>query len=170
MIQYPAGLPAGLHSGRSYQIESPLMRTELSSGRARQRRRFTSVPEYAKVTWLFSSVEGRLFEVWWRDQLIDGSQWFDCPLETPLGFDKYPCRFTGPYEGPSRVGPYLWSYSAELEMRERAVMPDDWTLLPDFVLNPEIFDYSMNREWPLNQWQIYIEVMDTTINQDWPKP
>lgn len=170
MIQYPPGLPLGLHSGRSYQIESPLMRTELSSGRARQRRRFTSVPEYAKITWLFTSLESRLFESWWQGQLMDGSQWFECPLETPLGFDVYTCRFTGPYEGPSRVGPLLWSFSSELELRTRAVLPDDWSLLPDFVLNPEIFDYAMNREWPLNPWQIYADAMDTAINQDWPKP
>lgn len=148
MIQYPPGLPLGLHSGRSYQVESPLMRTELSSGRARQRRRFTSVPEYASINWLFTGAEGRVFEAWWRDQLTDGVPWFAMPLDTPLGSLDYTCRFIDIYKGPSRVGPDLWSYSADLEMRERAVLEPGWGLLPDYIFNPEIFDYAMNREWP----------------------
>lgn len=145
---YPSGLPRGLHSGRSYQVVNPLQRTELSSGRARQRRRFTSVPEIAQVSWLFRSLEGQAFEAWWRDSLIDGALWFDCPLETPLGYADYVARFTGIYSGPSRVGPDLWSYSAELELRERAVLPVGEGLFPDDILYSELLDLTLNREWP----------------------
>lgn len=146
---YPSGLPYGLHSGRKFQLQNPLMRSELVSGRARQRRRFTSVPEAVSVSWLFNDGQGQLFEIWWRDQLVDGSLWFDCPLDSPIGLQSLTCRFTGAYEGPSRVGPDLWSYSATLELQERAVLPGDWSILPSFLLNKEIFDYAMNREWPL---------------------
>lgn len=147
-IYYPEGLPLGLYSGRAYQVVSPLQRSELTSGRAMQRRRFTSVPEMAQVSWLFSDVQGRLFEAWWRDQLVDGALWFEMPLDTPLGLMNYTARFTDIYTGPSRVGPKLWSYSAQLELRERAVLPVDWSLLPDFVLRPDIFDIAMNLKWP----------------------
>jgi len=149
-VYYPVGLPVGLHSGRSYQLQSPLLRSDLESGRARQRRRFTNVPMGAKINWLFNDSEGQLFEVWWRDQLVDGSLWFECPLDTPIGFQDYTCRFTGVYSGPSRVGPNLWAYSAELELRERAVLPGEWSLMPSFLLNKDIFDIAMNREWPLD--------------------
>lgn len=169
-IYYPSGLPRGLHSGRSYQLVSPLLRSDLVNGRARQRRGFTSVPQGARVKWLFTSAQGQTFEAWWRDQLKDGALWFECPLETPLGYDLYTCRFTDVYSGPARVGPELWSYSAELELRERAVPAEGWGDFPDFILHSDIFDYAMNREWPLNQWQIRAGVMDTAINQDWPKP
>lgn len=148
-VYYPEGLPVGLHSGRSYQLQSPLLRSDLESGRARQRRRFTNVPMGAKINWLFNDSEGQLFEIWWRDQLVDGSLWFECPLDTPIGFQDYTCRFTGVYSGPSRVGPNLWAYSAELELRERAVLPGEWSLMPSFLLNKDIFDIAMNREWPL---------------------
>lgn len=170
MIYYPEGLPLGLQSGRSYQLEDPLQRTQLSSGRARQRRRFTSVPQYANISWLFNDNQAQLFEAWWRDSLIDGSQWFEYPLRTPLGLDERTSRFTSVYTGPSRVGPNLWSYSAELELRERAVLPVGCGILPDFVLNPEIFDIAMNVKWPLNPWQVYILETDTAINQEWPTP
>lgn len=147
-IYYPENLPRGLHSGRNYQLVSPLMRTELASGRARQRRRFTSVPEGASVRWLFSSVQGRAFEAWWRDALIDGSSWFECPLETPLGYQLYTCRFTDVYSGPSRVGPDLWSYSGELELRERAVTPVGTGEFPQYLLEASIFDIAVNSYWP----------------------
>jgi len=103
----------------------------------------------AQISWLFTSQECQLFEAWWRDELIDGSQWFEAPLETPLGYQDYTSRFTDIYSGPSRVGPNLWSITAELELRDRPILPYGWSILPSFILNPEIFDYAMNREWPL---------------------
>lgn len=167
---YPEGLPRGLHSGRKYQLVSPLMRSDLVSGRARQRRRFTSVPEAVSVNWLFNDAQGQAFEAWWRDVLVDGSLWFECPLDHPLGYDFYTCRFTGVYSGPDRVGPNLWGYSGELELNERIALAPGWGQFPEFVLEADIFDKAMNREWPLNEWQVYIEAADTAINQDWPNP
>lgn len=145
---YPEGLPRGLHSGRKYELVSPLMRSTLVSGRARQRRKFTSVPEAARIGWLFSGVQGQAFEAWWRDQLKDGALWFECPLQTPMGYGLYTCRFTDAYSGPSRVGPDLWSYSAELELKERAVPPSGEGEFPEEILLSEIFDLTINREWP----------------------
>lgn len=167
-IFYPAGLPVGLHDGRTYQLVSPLQRSELTSGRARQRRRFTSVPEMASISWLFNSVEGMAFEAWWRDALIDGSQWFEMPLQTPLGYTTYTCRFASVYAGPKRVGPNLWSYSGELELQERAVLPPEFGLFPDLILHASIFDIAMNQEWPLNEWQIFIGEADQAVNVEWP--
>jgi len=147
-IQYPENLPLGLHSGRSYQLRSPLQRSELESGRAIQRRRFTSVPQGASIQWLFSDAQGQAFEAWWRDSLTDGSQWFECKLKTPMGLSAHVCRFTAVYSGPNLVGPNLWSYSAELELRFRAVPPTGEGLFPEDILFSEIFDQTINREWP----------------------
>ena len=148
-INYPDTLPVGLHNGRTYQLESPLQRTSLSSGRARQRRRFTNVPEYASISWLFNDAQGQAFEAWFRDAITDGAQWFECPLDTPLGFYRQTVRFTDIYTGPSRVGPDLWSYSAELEIRQRAVPPTGEGMFPDDIVYSEIFDLTINLEWPL---------------------
>lgn len=170
MILYPEGLPRGLHNGRTYQTVSPLKRSDLASGRARQRRNFTSVPTMAQISWIFNSAQAQAFEIWWKVQLIDGSQWFECPLETPLGYGDYTARFTDIYSGPNRVGPLLWAFSAELELRERPILPVDWGLIPDFVAQQAIFDIAMNDKWPLNPWQIYILETDQAINQEWPLP
>lgn len=148
MIKYPKGLPRGLQSGRSYQIVSPLERSQLSSGRARQRRRFTSVPEMASISWIFTPSQGQAFEAWFRDALIDGSEWFECELKTPLGLSDHQCRFNGIYSGPSIAGNNLWSYSAELELKFRAVAPAGEGLFTEDILTSEIFDLTINREWP----------------------
>lgn len=170
-ITYPEGLPLGLHSGRSYQLISPLQRSELDSGRARQRRRFTSVPEGASVSWLFTGVQARAFIAWWRDALIDGSQWFEMPLDHPgLGLTDYTCRFTDVYKGPARVGADWWSITAELELRERAAPPIGYGDFPEYIIDASIFDIAMNSLWPLNPWQRYADAMDSAINEDWPKP
>lgn len=145
---YPEGLPVGLHSGRSYQLVDPLQRSTMVSGQARQRRRFTDVPEGAQIKWLFTALQAQAFEAWWRDQLKDGALWFECPLETPLGYFLYTCRFTSVYSGPSRVGPALWSYSGELELRQRAAPPVGEGEFPEEILYSELFDLTINQEWP----------------------
>lgn len=147
-IYYPSALPRGLHSGRTYQLQSPLMRSSLASGRARQRRRFTSVPEMASISWLFTDGQGQAFEAWWRDQLVDGSLWFEMPLDMPLGYKNYTCRFTDVYNGPNRVGPNLWQYSAQLELLERSAPPIGEGEFPDDIAYSELFDLTINREWP----------------------
>lgn len=150
-IKYPAGLPRGLKQGRSYQLVSPLKRSNLVTGRAIQRRGFTSVPEGASISWIFSTVQARAFISWWRDALLDGSQWFEMPLDHPaLGLTDYTARFTDVYRGPARVGQDLWSITAELELRERAILPPDWGLFPEYILQSDIFDLAINREWPLH--------------------
>ena len=148
-IDYPSGLPVGLRNGRTYQVVSPLMRTGMSSGRAVQRRKYGFVPEMAQVSWYFNDVQGQAFEAWWRDKLVDGSLWFNMPLKTPIGYMPLECRFTDVYSGPSHAGPNLWSYSAQLELRERAAPPVGEGEFPDDILYSEIFDLTINREWPL---------------------
>lgn len=147
-IFYPDGLPRGLYSGRTFQIVNPLQRSELSSGRARQRRRFVSVPEGITVSWLFNDIQGQAFEAWFRDALTDGAAWFSCPVDHPLGYDLYTCRFTTIYKGPVRVGPQLWSYSAQLELQNRAVLPVGFGESPETILESDIFDIAMNIKWP----------------------
>ena len=148
MITYPEGLPIGLRQGRAYQTANMIMRTELESGRSRYRRTFTSVPVQASVSWLFNSVQARLFENFFKEALSDGILEFECPLRTTLGLDFHIERLTAVYQGPAHAGFDLWSFSATLELRDRPILPGDWTIVPTFVLRPDIFDRAMNREWP----------------------
>lgn len=149
-IAYPDGVPKPLHSDYGTQHVNPLMRTELSSGRARQRRRFTSVPSMASVSWVMTRPQAIIFEAWYKYTLLDGAEWFDAPLTTPLGVGDYEARFTGIYDGPKLIGKQMWTFTAQLEIRERQVIGQDWyEILPEYILDMDIFDIAMNREMPL---------------------
>ena len=153
MPSFPSELPRPLQSGYGLQHASPFIRTEMQSGRARQRRTFTNVPSSVSVTWFFTLPwECALFEGWFRDAggAGDGANWFDMSLQTPLGVaDAYQCRFAGMYQGPTLAAHDKWQVSATLEVRERPLIDEGWaTIMPGYILMADIFDYAINREWP----------------------
>lgn len=148
-IDYPEGLPCAQREGYSLRHVSPLMRTEMESGRARQRRKFSSVPTMAEVAWIFANdTQAAAFEAWFHEAINDGVEWFNMPLKTPLGLKDYVCRFTEMYAGPDLIGISSWQIRARLEIWERPLLPEGWGLLPEFALGSSIFDIAMNREWP----------------------
>ncbi|EJO7683703.1 hypothetical protein NUL40_004216 [Escherichia coli] len=149
-INYPNEyLPIPLQEGFGMKPVSPLLRTELTSGRARQRRLYTSTPTQASVAWLFTDPQAQLFEAWYRDTITDGADWFNMPLRSPLGnTDIYVCRFTDIYEGPTIEGGNYWRYTATLELWDRPVLAPGWADFPDYIINSSIIDIALNREWP----------------------
>ncbi|GHC19515.1 hypothetical protein [Aidingimonas halophila] len=148
-IDFPADLPLPQREGYGLEHVSPLLRTELASGRARQRRRFTSVPTTVSVSWVLSEVEAQLFEGWFRYAISDGAAWFNVTIKTPVGLKPYVARFAGMYDGPDLLGIGHWRISAELEIRERQTVDSSYVIhLPNFILYQSIFDQAMNREWP----------------------
>lgn len=142
-------LPMPLQDGYAFQAISPLKRTELTTGRARQRRAYTSTPTQANVTWFMETdVQAQLFEAWYRETITDGAAWFLMKLQTPLGVDLYKCRFTDIYAGPTLVAPIYWQFTATLELWKRPVLGDGWAEFPDYIINSSIIDVALNREWP----------------------
>lgn len=149
-VSYPHEyLPLPLQDGYGFKPVSPLLRTQLTSGRARQRRQYTSTPTQASVTWMFTTdAQAQLFEAWYRDTISDGAAWFLMRLQTPLGVESYKCRFTDIYDGPVLVAPIYWRFSATLELWEKPLLPPGWADFPSFVVNQDIIDLALNREWP----------------------
>lgn len=148
-INYPDEyLPMPLQEGYALKPVSPLLRTDLTSGRARQRRLYTSTPSQAQVSWLFLESEAQLFEAWFRDAISDGAAWFNANLRTPLGVESYVCRFVDIYDGPIITGGKYWEFTATLELWERPILPPGWGEFPDFIINSNIIDLALNREWP----------------------
>ena len=147
-IDWPAGLPCALREGHSTQHGQPFRRTQLDSGRVRQRRRFSSVPSTQRFSWFFSEVQCPAFEAWFRDAISDGAAWFNMESRTPLGKVNLVCRFAEMYSGPDLVGVDSWQVSASLEIWERPLMPPGWGLMPEYLLGADIFDIAMNDRWP----------------------
>lgn len=166
---YPEGLPCPLRENYAFTPVNNIRRTPMDSGRARQRIEFPNVPTMVQLQWVMSETQARLFEAWAAQ--VAGAGWFTMTLLSPMGFTDEEIRFTETPAGGDLTGKFLWRYRVVCEVRNRPLMPPDWAeLLPSFVLNPEIFDYAMNDEWPLNPWQVYILETDEAINQEWPTP
>lgn len=149
--QYPHDmLPLPLQDGYGFTPVSPLLRTQMQSGRAKQRRRYRSTPTELPVTWLMkTNAQAQLFEAWYQDAINDGASWFDMSLKTPQGLLPYSCRFTEIYNGPVLVGGRYWQFTATLELRERPVIQGGWGLYyPDAFRYADIIDIALNREWP----------------------
>ena len=93
-------------------------------------------------------MQAQFFEAWFKEVLVDGSQWFECPLKSPVGLTDYTVRFTNMYSGPTLVGVSMWRFTASLELRERPLIQPGWAQFPDLWFNMNIIDMALNREWP----------------------
>ncbi|WP_413734327.1 hypothetical protein ACL2XP_17880 [Sodalis sp. RH21] len=149
-INYPHDyLPLPVTDGYGFEpVAEQVLRSQLSSGRARQRQIYISVPSQVQVKWMFKKPgQAQLFEAWYKFR-VKGAAWFQMRLLTPLGVDSYQCRFTGMYQGPTLLLPRRWQCTATLELWQRPVIDEELLDFPDIVVNQDILDLSINREWP----------------------
>ena len=145
---WPEQLPLPEQSGYAIQHVSPLQRTQMVSGRARQRRVYTSVPSNVAVQWFLTEQQAQLFEVFFRYAITDGADWFLLPLKTPMFTGDYECRFTGIYEGPVLVAYDKWTVSATIEIKERQTLNAGFAYTPQYVIDSSIIDVALNDLWP----------------------
>lgn len=162
---WPKQLPLPEQSSYAIQHVSPLQRTEMVSGRARQRRIYTSVPSMVAVQFFCTELQAQLFELFFRFGITDGADWFMCTLKTPLGLMPYECRFSGIYEGPVLTSFNKWTFSGTLEIRERQTLSSDELFDIQGIIDSEIFDRALNDKWPKNERS---RVLDVALNETWP--
>ena len=173
MIEYPAELPYPDLSGYALEHAPNLTRTPMQSGRARQRRKYTSVPSFVTLSWGMPQKEFELFEAWFRWELKEGQEWFTGWAQTGGPTTQTVMRFVGSDNAPPYTarmdGPDYWSISCRLEIREKQTFADGWQHLPQYILFPSILDMAINREWPESKYQTFMGAFDEGINQEWPE-
>ena len=145
---WPEQLPLPEQSGYAIQHVSPLQRTTMVSGRARQRRVYTSVPSNVAVQWFLTEQQAQVFELFFRFGITDGADWFMCTLKTPMFTGDYECRFTGIYEGPVLIAYDKWTVSATIEIKERQTLNAGFAYVPQYVIDSSIIDVAVNQLWP----------------------
>ena len=146
---WPTQLPLPEQSGYAIQHVSPTQRTTMVSGRARQRRVYTSVPSNVAVQWFLTEQQAQLFEAFFRYSITDGADWFLLPLKTPMFTGNYECRFTGIYEGPVLIAYDKWTVSATIEIKERQTLDSIWLQTPQYIADQSIIDIAVNQLWPV---------------------
>lgn len=148
-INYPSDyLPGPLKESFGLTPVSPLKRSQMVSGRSRQRRAYISTPTATDVAWIFNDAQAQAFDAWYRDVLKDGTAWFNMELLTPVGKKNYVCRFTDIPEGPTPEGGLYWRYSGNIELWERPIPPVGWGQYPEWIVGSSLLDIALNKEWP----------------------
>ncbi|TVU83796.1 hypothetical protein FQP85_08450 [Pseudoalteromonas neustonica] len=118
MVNYPLTLPLPRLKEVSYKRQSNILRTEMGSGRARQRRRFLSVPTFMEATWRFKKDEAVAFEGF-VDHGVQLTGWFLMDILTPKGVVKHQVRFKkDPLENFKPISALVWQYQAQVEVKE----------------------------------------------------
>lgn len=168
MIEYPVELPFPTRDGFALEAANKILRTEMQSGRARQRIRFTSVPSFVSLRWIFTTPQAQLFEGWADD--VVGAGWFALTLRTPIGLTEHQARFLESPQGPALFGIDRWAYTARVELRDKPKVAPGWAVYaPQYILLSGLFDKAINQEWPESKYQTYMGAFDEGINQEWPE-
>lgn len=144
-MQFPDSLPTPLRSGYGFSPENNIVRTQMVSGRARQRVAYTSVPTYNNLSWLLTAVGAQLFEAFAAEV---GGDWFSLKLKAPTGFYYQDCRFMETPAGPDLVGRDLWGYRVKVELKDRPMLDSSYALVPGMVMMQDILDVAINSIWP----------------------
>src|SRR5699024_10144217 len=88
-LDFPKELPPFMREGYGFNHVQPFARTEMVTGRARQRRTFQSVPSILPVSIILNDSEAQLFEAWFAYDAMDGTKWFNATIKVaPLNRSK----------------------------------------------------------------------------------
>ncbi|WP_051331770.1 hypothetical protein [Methylocaldum szegediense] len=105
----------------SIKFGKAVIRTEMESGPARQRRRYTQVPSMINVRFDFTLEQFGIFEKFWEQDLLHGERWFEIKLVNGVGEKTYTARFDAnePPEAVSVAKGRGWVVKARLEVEAR---------------------------------------------------
>lgn len=129
-VAWPETLPLPTFEGYGVEPMDSILRTDMESGPARQRRRYTQVPTRIPVRWRFTAWQFAVFEGWFVSRAKAGGEWFTISLLGGLGMTEHEARFQGQGSAPYRAtatrgGPGAgarWVVTSVLEIRERPVL------------------------------------------------
>lgn len=117
MATWPATLPLPIRPGYGGESGNPMIRTDFDSGPARQRKRFTDVPDKLNLTFKFKAAEMAIFKNFWKLDINAGTDWFLMTLDLGFGLSVYEVRCTsGQYQFSARPG-MNWNVSFPAEVR-----------------------------------------------------
>jgi hypothetical protein len=124
---FPVTLPQPRANGYGIAPKAAYVSTDMDSGRARNRRRFTTSPSNVTVTWWFTLAQFATFEGFIEYELNGGGKPFQVTLLNGMGINPMIAKFVNdpPYQaslGDNRV----WFYvTAILQVKKLPVVPRD---------------------------------------------
>ena len=121
-ISWPATLPQPVIDGYGFNPDSRVIKTDMDSGAARVRQRFTAGPTQYKAAWIFTQQQLATFEAWFDLDALSGAAWFTTTVWCGKGLVNVTARIpAGTFAVTKRTG-MMWSVSATLEIRDRPIL------------------------------------------------
>ncbi len=119
----------GLPTVNGYGIEPQegVARTDMDSGPARQRRRWTATPTRFPAEFRFNRYQLAIFESWYEHDGAQGANWFNITLLVGIGLVEHEARFLGqykavPFNSSDKANAEIWRVTTTLEVRERPML------------------------------------------------
>ncbi len=114
-LHWPSRFPLPSLNRFTTRPGNALLRTEMESGPARQRRQFTQNPALIDVEWRVNRTTFGMIESWFKHYLHDGANWFLIKLWSGNAMQDHRVRFITPYTAQP-LSNALIIISAELEV------------------------------------------------------
>ena len=126
-VTWPGVLPLPTLEGYGGGPDDAVLRTEMESGPARQRKRFTQVPHRYGSRFRFNGPQFAIFRAWFTHKAKAGGEWFTMQLDSGLGLEDHEVRFVGdgkkPYQWTKQPGGF-WIVITSLEARKANVLSE----------------------------------------------
>lgn len=117
MATWPATLPTPEFAGFKVTPADQIIRTSITGGLPRYRRRTSARNDSVSVMWHLSDSQLSTFRTWFDEELSGGAEWFTVAL--PYGYYglvETSARFADTFSIDA-VGYNLWAITASLELR-----------------------------------------------------
>lgn len=145
--------------GYGIEPQEGVLRTDMESGPARQRRRWTTSPTNFPVVFKFTRYQLAIFEGWYYNFGAEGAAWFNIPLMSGLGLVTHEARFKGQYKSApwnrsDDGNAEWWRVTTTLEIRNRPVLDAGATAIvldsdiAELMATVDAFAHLVNHEFP----------------------
>lgn len=149
--KYPAILPMPTQN-YSLSIEHNMVRTNMDSGRTRQRRRFTMSANTISVNWDFTDTEFQLFESWVTIILNGGASWFETDVLTGGGVTPHKVRI--------QAGKYRAKYTDHMRWRVSASLDVEAINR----LDPSVLGVVLDTGGSVDELHLLLDSLEQTVN------
>ncbi len=123
-IFYPSVLPVPEVQGYGFTPQNNKVRTQFESGPARVRRIHRSPTTNFTVGSKLTREQLAIFEYWWVNEALDGSQWFETTLVNGVGVSTVDARAVDEYQVQA-LASEVFQLTWELEVRSKPLLTAD---------------------------------------------
>lgn len=152
-IIYPAVLPVPEVQGYGFTPQNNKVRTQFESGAARVRRIHRSPTSNFTVGNKLTIEQLAIFEYWWANEALDGSQWFDTKLVNGVGVTTVEARPVEDYQVQA-LSSQVFQLTWELEVRSKPLMNGN--------------DYAVATQGGEEAFGLLSDELDVIVNEEIP--